>query len=332
MSSPILVRRRRALLRVWGREPVKMLHGLATADIEAVSPEQGAYTTFLTVKGKLVADARIFAHPAADELLLETDPAAVESLVAHLKKFIPPLFARFENVSDAWIVQGVYGDGASGVAAAAMEALGLGGDTGDVGDSGDLSESAPDEAVPLRSADPPALPVRTRLAGGDGWEILAPAPLADDLVAALREAGGTPAGDSDLERLRVEAGRPRWGAELTDSVIPLEAGLLDRAISQSKGCYTGQEVIVRILHRGHVNRHLRRLRADDAAAEALAPGAELFEPGNERARGSVTSAVPSNGGIVAMGYVRREIEPPASLRAGSPDGPEVHVETLTPDT
>ena len=70
------------------------------------------------------------------------------------------------------------------------------------------------------------------------------------------------------------AGRPRFGRELTEDVIPLEAGLLDRAIDQEKGCYTGQEVIVRILHRGHVNRHLRRL---EFSGQAPAPGTELFD-------------------------------------------------------
>jgi len=116
-----------------------------------------------------------------------------------------------------------------------------------------------------------------------------------------------------------------WGAELTTDVIPLEAGLLERAISQTKGCYTGQEVIVRILHRGHVNRHLRRL---EFAADPPERGTELFEPGAEKARGVVTSAVVGPAGPIGLGYVRREIEPPGELRVGATDGPVVRVMAL----
>lgn len=317
MNPPLMVRRPRAVLRVWGRDPVRMIHGLATADIEAVAPDRAAYTTFLTPKGRMVADARVLLRPGnrqPPELLLETDPAAMDGLVAHLRKFIPPLFARFEDVSADWRVVSVHGPGATAAARAGLAAAGV---------DAALEPEAAEDAVGAWSSEPPLLAVRSLEAGGEGWDLVVAEGSADEIEAAMAEAGAEAGNDADLEPHRIAAGRPRWGAELTEDVIPLEAGLLERAISQTKGCYTGQEVIVRILHRGHVNRHLRALSFPD---DVPARGTELFEPGVEKPRGVVTSAVGgSGGGGTGLGYVRREIEPPAELRAGSPDGPTVQV-------
>ena len=111
--------------------------------------------------------------------------------------------------------------------------------------------------------------------------------------------------DGELERLRVEAGTPRWGREIDDRVLPAEAGLEERAISFDKGCYPGQEPIARLRYRGHVNRRLRVL--DVGAAE---PGDEIMH--GEKTVGRITSAV----GGVALGYVRIEVPDDAELIAG----------------
>ncbi|HUG39464.1 MAG TPA: hypothetical protein VMM12_03210 [Longimicrobiales bacterium] len=320
MSTPLAVRRPSTVLRVWGRDPVKMLHGLATADIGMVSPDRAVYTAFLTPKGRMVADGLVLLSPGAEppELLLATDPAAAPGLLDHLRKFVPPLFARFEDVSAAWSVVGVYGTGASAAAEAGLGAAGV---------EATLSPDLPEDVVGARSPEPPALAVRSAVTGADGWDLYVPADRAAAVESALEAAGARAGGEEDLEPLRIAAGRPRWGAELTDSVIPLEAGLLGRAISQTKGCYTGQEVIVRILHRGHVNRQLRALSFRGPAPPR---GTELFEPGSDRPRGVVTSAaaLPGGSGGAGLGYVRREVEPPAELRAGSPDGAPVRVTAL----
>jgi tRNA-modifying protein YgfZ len=326
MSGPLLIERSRGMVLVRGRDPVRMIQGLATADIAAITADQGAYTTFLTAKGRMVADARVFLHdepglpgtlPGSHELLLDVAPDALEPLMAHIAHFVPPLFAKAEDVTGVWSVIGVYGPGASEVLATASVATGV--------PAARLVEPAPEEAVVELPAFDDAFAVRTHITGDDGWDVFAPAPRHDGVIKALLDAGARPGDPASLDALRVAAGRPRWGRELTDDVIPLEAGLLDRAISQTKGCYTGQEVIVRILHRGHVNRHLRRLVFEDDAPE---PGAELFEPGGDRAKGVVTSAVQNEVGALGLGYVRREIEPPAELRVGGPDGPAVSVEAL----
>jgi folate-binding protein YgfZ len=115
--------------------------------------------------------------------------------------------------------------------------------------------------------------------------------------------------DDDVERLRIEAGTPRFGAELDDRVLPAEAGLEERAISFTKGCYPGQEPVARLHYRGHPNRVLRVLRID--AADPPGPGTEILHEG--KPVGRVTSAAHANGGIVALGYVRVELPEDARL-------------------
>jgi hypothetical protein len=120
---------------------------------------------------------------------------------------------------------------------------------------------------------------------------------------------------------------PAWGAELSAETIPLEAGLETRAISTSKGCYTGQEVIIRILHRGHVNRVLRGLLLGAAAGS---PGLALVRADTGKPVGAVTSCAwsPLVGEQVALGYVRREVSPGEVLRIDSVDGPPARVVEL----
>ena len=139
------------------------------------------------------------------------------------------------------------------------------------------------------------------------------------------QAGAAPVGQGVWDTLRVEAGYPAYGTDMDETTIPVEAGLLDRAFDHDKGCYTGQEVIVRIRHRGRVNWHLRALRFGEAAAR---PGDQLFEAGGAKVRGRVTSVAqsPRFGQAIGLGYVRREVEPPGSLRLGSGSGREVGVE------
>jgi tRNA-modifying protein YgfZ len=110
----------------------------------------------------------------------------------------------------------------------------------------------------------------------------------------------------ELERLRIEAGTPRWGRELDDRVLPAEAGLDERAVSFTKGCYPGQEPIARLRYRGKVNRRLRVLEVESAS-----PGDEIRF--GDKAVGRVTSAVPG----LALGYVRTEVPDDAQLEVGA---------------
>ena len=286
----------RGVLRVFGRDPVRMVHGLVSNDVVALEPGGSVYAVMLTPKGRLLADLHIIRR--AEDLLLEADVAVLPAIRENLAHYVPPLFARSEDVSDRLAVIGVYGPPGDEVLEAVRPSL--------------------REPVDVRPAD---------YAGVGGVDALVPVADFAAFWSAAVSAGARPAGHATLDVLRIEAGTPRWGAELAADVIPLEANL-ERAISMTKGCYTGQEVIVRILHRGHVNRHLRGLLLGDHAAPAR--GAELFAPGEPKAVGRVTSSChsPRLGQTVALAYLRREVEPGAVLRLGDPDGAEARVAGL----
>lgn len=281
---------------VWtatGRDPVKMLTGLVTNDLEGATPERGVYAALLTPKGKMVSELRLFRRPDGS-VLFDAPAEGAEGLAATLKKFVPPLFARFAPAPLS--VVGVYGPRAREVVGAA---LGI-----------EVPGSLPrEEGVVEAGGDAGALVVRTPYAGVDGFDLLVP-----DAGAALDALEGAErAGLDTLEVLRIEAGTPRWGAELTEDTIPLEAGLRERAISETKGCYTGQEVIIRILHRGHVNWNLRGFLLGDAPPPPA--GATLTRPGEEKTVARITSAAPSPrlGQTIALGYARRELSPGDAL-------------------
>ena len=136
------------------------------------------------------------------------------------------------------------------------------------------------------------------------------------------ERGAAPVGEAAAEIVRVERGRPRYGIDLDDTVIPQEAGLNERAVSFTKGCYVGQETVARLYYRGKPNRHLRGLRLS-APAE---PGAELRL--GERVVGQLTSAVLSPAhGPIGLALVRREAEPGATVSVGE-HGAEAEVVEL----
>jgi tRNA-modifying protein YgfZ len=131
-------------------------------------------------------------------------------------------------------------------------------------------------------------------------------------VIGATEPAGERLADDELERLRIAAGTPRFGFELDDRVLPAEAGLVERAVSLTKGCYPGQEPIARLHYRGHANRGLRRLRIESETPPER--DTELVLDG--KTVGRVTSAVPADGAVLALGYVRAEVPDDAELRVG----------------
>lgn len=132
-------------------------------------------------------------------------------------------------------------------------------------------------------------------------------PAAEVLDADLEVSVGA----DELELLRIQAGTPAWGKEIDDRVLPAEAGLTERAVSFTKGCYPGQEPIARLHYRGHANRTLRVL----TLATLPAPEEELSYEG--KGVGRITSAAPTGDGAVALAYVRREVPEDAELTIGS---------------
>jgi folate-binding protein YgfZ len=144
-----------------------------------------------------------------------------------------------------------------------------------------------------------------------GVDVFCEADHTDDVRAALEAAGAVPVGEAAAEVVRVERGRPRWGLDLNDSVIPQEAGLNERAVSFTKGCYVGQETVARLHYRGKPNRHLRGLRLSEPAAT----GTPLRL--GDREVGQVGSTVVSPRlGPIALALLRREAEPGTTVAVG----------------
>lgn len=314
-----------AVFRLWGRDPVKMLHGLITNDLTGARPGRGIYATMLTPKGRTIAELRAFVRerPEGKEVLVVVPREALEGTRAHLQKFVPPMFARWADVSDQIGIVGVYGPRSRDLLAGALDQ--------------EIPEMPEDGFAECTLGAESLLIVRTLQAGGEnGYDVCAagsalPA-LWDALLSQGRDAGVRPVGFGALETLRIEAGRPRYGRELTEDTIPTEAfestGLMERAVSFNKGCYTGQEVIVRIAHRGHVNRNLRGLLLGESPHPAAST--RLFHPDTGREVGWVTSSAhsPRLGQTIALGYVRRELGPGDQVRLGAADGPEAAVTSL----
>lgn len=293
-SAVVVERSDRGVLRVFGRDPAKMIHGLVTNDVLALAPGHSVYAAMLTPKGRMIADLRVMRRES--DVLLEADSAALPAVRENLAHHVPPLFARSEDVSGEYSVLGVYGPSCDEVLQRA-----------------------------LATVPSPVHLMVTEYAGVPGRDVVVAGSSFATYWAALLAAGARPAGRATLEVLRIEAGSPRWGAELDPDVIPLEAGIGERAISTTKGCYTGQEVIIRILHRGHVNRLLRGVALGEGAPPER--GTELFRTGEAKAVGRVTSSCwsPRLEQTIALAYVRREVEPGSVLGLGSPDGTEARV-------
>ena len=127
-----------------------------------------------------------------------------------------------------------------------------------------------------------------------------------------------PAG-RELELLRIRAGTPAWGKEIDDRVLPAEAGLTERAVSFTKGCYPGQEPIARLHYRGHANRGLRVSVARRASRE---PETEILYEGKKVGR--ITSVASADGGALALAYVRREVPEDAELEVGRSRATQLH--------
>lgn len=309
----------RARIRMWGRDPRRMLNGLITNDLALLAPDRAVYAAMLTPKGRVISDLRAFPLDEG-ELGVDLPLDALPAVSAHLTKYVPPLFARWEAVETASVV-GVYGPRSPEL---------LEGVIGVVAD--------PEEDRLTRGMIDGAgvLAIGTRYAGGEtGFDLLVDATslptLWDALVRVGADLTARPVGFDVLETLRIEAGEPRFGSEISEEVLPAEVFAptrMERAVSFSKGCYTGQEVVVRIAHRGHVNRHLRGLLLGDAPAPT--DRIALLNPEGGKEVGWTTSGTvsPLVRQTIALGFVRREIAPGQEVVLGEPSGPRAQVVEL----
>jgi folate-binding protein YgfZ len=297
----VVDRSHRGRMRFFGEKSAEALTGLVTNDVVAMQAGHGQYGAALSAKGRIVADLRIFASPGS--YLVDAPARAWANWMGMVKKYVNPRLSGYRDDSHAVRNIGVFGPDARRIVAsiAGVNADGL-------------AALAPYAHADVTVDGGTVTVARAVDIGVEGFDLFVPFEMFENMWTRAVKAGATPAGLGAWEIARVEAGRPEWGIDIDDTTIPQEANLDDfEAISYTKGCYIGQEVVARVHFRGHVNRHLRGLRA--ASLEAAPTGAQLIDDAGNHV-GDVRSAVdsPRLGGI-SLAMIRREVEPGMSLNA-----------------
>ncbi|HZL78521.1 MAG TPA: aminomethyltransferase family protein [Candidatus Limnocylindrales bacterium] len=348
-----------------GADRARFLHGQVTNDVKKLRVGEGCYAAITTAKGKMESDLNIFA--LADELLLDFEPGLMEKISQRLEKYIVADDVQIVDAAPHYGLLSVQGPKAESVVRA-LGLFGVppsGGSpeanpsrvnaelpTGPLGSLkisdvtlGEIylanqprllfSRSSGRESA--HSFSPESQSRLTSAATVDliftGFDLFVPnnslGAVADKLIAAAKQIGGRAVGWQAFETARIEAGIPRFGADMDETNIPLECGIESRAVTYNKGCYIGQEVINRIHSVGHVNRELRGLRLADDLKTLPQRGDKLFHAGKEV--GYVTSVVksPALNANIALGYVRREanqIGNELTLRTAAGESPAKIVE------
>ncbi len=279
----LLDRSERGKLALTGPGAVEFLNGQVTNELVGLQAGEGCYAAFLTHKGKMLGDLRVLAVAGDDglELWLDTERVALQALFDMIRRFKVGYAVELHKRTLERTLLSLVGPRAAET---------LGADPG----------SAEHDNAPVGVDGIEALAVRT----DRGIDLLCDAADGEALIAALRARGAEPVAEAAAEILRVEDGRPRFGLDLDETVIPQEAGLNDRAVSFTKGCYVGQETVARLFYKGKPNRHLRglRLSAPARTGEELTAG--------ERVVGQLGSVADSPRlGPIALALVRREAEP-----------------------
>jgi tRNA-modifying protein YgfZ len=294
-----------------GRDRADLLHRLSTADLLRLRPGQGARTVLTTPIGRIIDLLTV--HALEDALLLVGSPGQGPPVFAHLKKNI--FFndqVTLEPAGRSYGQLALFGPHAGALLAQISGAS--------------FDELPMHHTIGVDLAGVSALAARRPPLGGQGFTLYIPAEHVETVRAALLAAGAASLGAEAFEILRIERGYGMFGRELGQEYIPLETGLLD-AISFTKGCYVGQEIIARMESRGRMAKQLRGLklrtkdegRTMDEEPSSLAFGlsslilpAKLQVDGKDA--GDLTSAATSPRlGPLALAYVRSAHAEPGSV-------------------
>lgn len=280
-------RSERGKLALTGAEAAGLLSGQVTNEVEGLEPGHGAYAALLTNKGKMLGDLRVLR--TEHELHLDCERPALQALFDQLRRAAIGWQAELHKRTLQEALFSLVGPTARSVAGVP-----------------DLPfEEHAHVAATLGGA--PVRVVSTDL----GADVLVAAEDADAVRAALLDAGAQEVPLEAAEIERVATGRPRYAVDLDDTVIPQEAGLNERAVSFTKGCYVGQETVARLHWRGKPNRHLRGVRLAGPAAD----GTPLTSAEGKQV-GALSSVVEHPElGWIALALVRKEVEPGGTVTA-----------------
>ncbi len=314
-THAVLLARRRGRIVVSGRDRATYLQGLLTNDMPALKQGHGCYAAYLTPQGRMISD--LLVYELGDVMLLTLPESTKDVVLAKLDQFIFSEDVQLGDVTDTFGSVAVVGPDAGlvvnaliGIDVATLAALPV---------HGNLRGTASGQ---------PVIVLRVDDTGETGFELLVPAEALDQIRTLLLEAGAVDADDATAEQLRIEAGVARFGQDMDEETIPLEAGIEAKAISFTKGCYVGQEVIIRVLHRGH-GRVARKLvgLTFDPAGEVPQPKTVLLIDAKEVGRITSSAYSPACGRPIALGYVKRDFIEPGTV-VTTADGASAQVAML----
>jgi tRNA-modifying protein YgfZ len=309
----------RSAIGVSGRDRAAYLQGLLTNDIQALSPGTGCYAAWLTPQGRMLTDVHLF--ESGDMILLDVPAGEVAATMQRLDQFLFSEDVQFADLSDALTAVWIHGPAASSM----LEHV-LNGVTGEHArpeadapriEAGTLHTWPEYQNARGSFGGAPLVIARVSQLNVPGFCVYIEPARARDLELALVAQGAVEAERAVLEAARIEAGYPLFGVDMTSDTIPLEAGIEGRAISLTKGCYVGQEVIIRVLHRGH-GRVAKKLVALRVEGGLPAAGTRIF--GGDKDVGVITSVAHSpRFGSIALGYVHRDfVSSGTSVAVGTP--------------
>ena len=286
----------RGRIVVRGADRKTFLHALLTNDIALLQPGTGCYAALLTPQGRIIADMNVF--ELGDAMLVDARREVKDALLLRFDQLIFSEDVQLGDVSDAWGCIGLYGPRAAEIAGGLVGA--------DLAGFGNFQNARFDSGGAL------VIAARRDALGLTGFLLFSPSDAMSSLGLAMQAAGAAVLPAVTAEALRIEAGEPAFLVDMDDGTIPTEAGIDDTAVSYLKGCFPGQEVLVRIRDRGHgkVARKLVGLIIDGEAA----PAAGSVIVGGEKEIGHVTSSVfsPALGKPIALGYVHRDFVDPGT--------------------
>jgi tRNA-modifying protein YgfZ len=294
----LLDRSERGKLALTGSQAKEFLNGQVTNEVEALTSGQGVYAAFLSHKGKMLGDLRVL--DLGHELFLDTERVALQDLFNLIRRGLVGYDAQLHKRTLERALLSLVGPRAREVAGA---------------------RDLPCEEHANTAGEVDGVPV-TLVVTDVGIDLICDSARAEQVRAALEARGAVPVQEAAVEALRVERGRPRYGVDLDDTVIPQEAGLNERAVSFAKGCYVGQETVARLFYRGKPNRHLRGLRLSGPAAA----GDDLRLGDRVVGRLGTVAESPAHGSI-ALAVLRREARPGDTLAVGE-DGVAAEVVEL----
>jgi len=278
----------RGRIRVGGSEATMFLNGLITNDVKSLAEKRWMAAVFPTVQGRLIGAVRVI-RGSEPSFLIDTETASHEAVLKTISRFTLAGDFKVADVTAETALLTLQGQSAAEILQQVFEASGS-----DVPENG-VAETTW-ESVPVTI-------IRASHTAEDGFDIVIDSSRKAELQQALEAAGAQPVGEDTFEILRVEAGIARFGQDIDESNVIPETNL-DDAISYTKGCYVGQEIIVRIKHRGHPAKKLTGLRFE--TDQQIEPGAIIRSKENQEI-GRVTSAVISPKlGSIGLGYVRYE--------------------------